>query len=537
MWGSPLRVRPSDAGAEDVIRRWYNGTGNELLGDIVIHPFDGNVVVCAWNENSGVAIPMERYNPYASSFFLFYTYNVFTHELTVWGGLTWNALYRMGGRVERKTDLVQNRAFPLVWERELIPSCPQQHPCTRWFLPIQVPRSADCAFPSATLYQICHRMEWVLGTRVDPPQEDATSAAALGLYECTITNLQRRVDFSKRRLFMEKARFDELFANMTERDVLQLFANNGLEEYMNEAMMEDPTPVDMYWFWRRYSAPPPAPPKGGPGNLPLDFPPPPAGGSPKPPTVVFRVAIEECPIQLPLQGRGLVHLTYKEVAAWVWHLFVTQTQQLAFRGLTLPPEESRWIDLLDNLMEGRDLWPYVPKIERVSDSHPYRRMTTGPMLLLQQQHQEGADFTFTNVDMEDLANNAPPCVSNCMRAAQFPKNDQRLRLVPIFQESHISQADTFNWFEAKHAAYPHPAYANAQARMDYVGIWNKKRGKTYCANIVRDTRAGNNAATHLVCPHAHLADYRAACAPGQRVDFSGPHNLIKRYLGRKKKNL
>lgn len=522
MWGSPLRLLPSDAGPEDVIRRWYVETGDELTGDIAIHPLDGNVVLVqvpleCIGVTDQVTLQPHTYNPYTSSFFIFYTFSVFSHDVRVMGGLAWSAFYRLGGRVHLGRDLVKNRAFPLVWEKEFVAPARSAGATNDWFLPLSLPRSSF-PFPSASIYEICHRMEWILGARLDPPAEDSTSPVALSLFECTIEDPQKRCAFSQRRLAMEKERFDHLFANMTERDVLQLFINNGLEEYMNEAMAEEPTVEDLYWFWVRYSHPPALR----------------AGGC-KPPTIIFRFAAEECPIPLPIYRGGVVHITYKEVAAWAWHNFVTQTQLLAFRNPTFPEEEWRWLSLLHNLLEGRDIWPMVPKQERVSKANPYRtNMGSAPMMAPAAAAADG-DFLFENVDMEDLAMHAPPCVSACMTAFQFPKHEQRLRLLPIFQEARIPAHTVFAWFEAKNAAYPHPntAYPDAKARFNYETLWNAKRGKTYCANIIRDTLSKGNTGSILTCPYAQLADPKAACAPHERIGFNAPHNLIKRYLGRK----
>lgn len=491
-WGKPFSLKLGES-PHECLTRWYYQTSpeQERVGDVALHPFEENVIPfeLVVGFQGDMEISLSRYNPYRSSFFLFYSYSDYTNDIYVWGGLTWVHLYKLGGSFMFDVSILsKNRAFPLVYEPPMF-----KQPKTKndpWFIPVDLPRSASTNLDSVngTLDDIIGRFEWVVGRRTEPPREDTVSALALGIFECTLD--ERRAEFHAERMRKEKERLFAKFEPLDEIDLLRLLADNGLKDYMNEAMVEDPTHLDLYWFWVR--------------NHALNL---------APCTAVFRIPLEECPTiftGMPLYSRGLIHLTYTELPQWLWHLFVTQSQKLAEKRLDFSAEE-RWIKML------HDIWEKAPAPSQVV--HP--RM----------QDNRKSDIPALNADIEDLLRVAPPCVGNCMKAARFPENKKGLALVPILQEAGISQSIVFNWFETKNASFPHETvvYKDAKSRFPYEWIWNARRGPTYCKNIIKNTST-----THMLCPYANQPNYQQLCSPDERFPFSGPHTLIKRRLKYKK---
>lgn len=505
MWGSPIKLI-GGAELKYTLQHWYFECGNELTGDVAMHPMEGNVV---WinvpadhmHFSNLFVLKPPTYNPYTSSFFLFYTHVECMREVTVWGGVTWQTLHQKNGILDLKHDLVQNRAFPLVYEP--LPVATQTaapHPICQWFLPLHLPRGSECDFPSATVEEIYQRMEWVLQRRLDPPLS-STSALALSIFECAIEDDVKRGEFCKQRIQMERTQFDAVFdATITEADVLNMFICNGLEKYLNEAMIEKPTTEDLYWFWNRWN------------QVSISY---------APPTLVFRVAAEECPVPLPLHRRGVVHLTYKEVGAWAWHCFVAQTQKLAFRKVAIHERDEHWVDVCQTLLDGKDAWPYVPK------RSVFQRPTTLITGDAQKIHME-------NTDIEDLANAAPPCIANVLNDPSFPTHGARDELLKVFQSCGVSQTVAGQWFEQRNMQYPKmpKPYPTGKARFDYDNLWAKQFRVKKCETIVRDTQLDITGALH--CPFAHSENYQQLCAPHEQMPFSGPHNLIRRGLGRRK---
>lgn len=497
----------------DCIHRWYLSSTEEeeRRGDVAIHPFEDNVVVVqvAKNLRTIVEIQLQRYNPYTSSFFIFYSQQ--DSCINVLGGITWNKLYELGGKVNISQDLVQNRGFPLLYE-SFLSEPPTTTDCPKWWwIPVNLPRSQEAmqklnSSVDGTMDDVVSRFQWIVGQREHLPQreggEGSVSPLALGIFECTIEDTTRRIAFHTLRMAKEKTMFDKM-RGMSEKEWLRLFSFNGLNEYMNDAMLKDPTPLDMYWFWIRYRG---------------------HSHPPAPPTAVFRVPVEECPqhtSDMPLYPFGLIHLTYMELSEWLWSIFVAQSQKLAFKRIDFYEQESRWLYLLHELFDDIETSELEFKRQAQSmNSNVYTPYVYTPP----------PPGSFDLVDIEDVIQIAPPCVKGCMEEQRFPENQRRVPLVAILQTTGVvSQASVFRWFEAKNAAFPHTTvgYKDAKARFNYEYLWNQNRGPTHCKNIIR----GGG----LVCPFAHMANYQEACSPGETTQWSGPHNLIRRRVRKIKK--
>jgi hypothetical protein len=510
MWGAPFFRRSDEADVLNTLRRWYLETSEEQerRGDVSLHPFDGNVVpiVCVKGYAGELVVPLSQMNPYQSSFFLFYSYSDF--DICVWGGLSWKKMYELGGRISPiSKDLIRNRAFPLVYENlfETQSTLHSKDQSQWWWIPLDLPRTPGFVNQvNATMDDINNRLRWILDSNNRSrrskrsgsisssfPQENSVSPLALGIFECTIENAEKRMAFHEIRMRREQTVFEKELMNLSEQEYLELFRFNGLEQYMQEAMVKTPTQKDLYSFWCRYSnLSPPTPP---------------------PPTVVFRVPLEEYPFsmnQMPVYSYGLVHLTYKELSTWLWNLFVLQSQKLAVRKCDFYREEDRWLIPLHTILSKSDF--------NSSSSYSSSFDSSNTNVL-------------ENIDIEDILSVAPPCVSNCISAPRFPPHVQRKRLLPILQTAGVSRELVFEWFEKKNSAYPKPESKNmgAKARFDYEALWKAKRGPTHCNNIVREQ--GHDT---LRCPYG---GDKSACAPDEYVKFSGPHDLIKRRMERRKK--
>jgi hypothetical protein len=303
----------------------------------------------------------------------------------------------------------------------------------------------------------------------------------------------------------EKQHFDALLEGLTELEFIQLFIHNGLENYLNEAMLRNAKPLDLYWFWIRMT-------HGGRFPHPKDV---------KPPTFIFRVGMEECPVaNVPLKKYGLVRITYMELGSYIWHLFITQFQKMAFRKPLFKEEEERWLQPLWDILDQVKL-ENIPLVV----AKPERKAT--------EVFVKKETVILDVADMEDIARIAPPCISSCLNAKRFVYNNEAVRLIPILQEAGVPFDTLSRWMERKNAAYPHEktAYKDADARRQYTLLWNAKRGRQYCANIVGDTLAGKS--NVLTCPFAREPDHKKACAPEEVNEFKGPDVLIRRRIKRK----
>lgn len=494
----------------EALCEWYYKTEDESTGDVAVHTFENNVVVCEIPMGAEkIEIPLRSHNPYTSSFFLFYTWRPLSREVSVWGGITWRALYRLHGCVNLNKDTQQNRAFLPVFDLDDA-SQKKDDENRMFYLPLYIPRGDEFVFPDASIEDIKGRFEWVIGsnTKYVPCTFAVTyapSALALGLFECTITSADKRVLFHTMRVEKEQQELKKALQNFDEMDFMRLFVYNGLKTYMAEAMVQEVETDDLYWFWIRMT-------RGGQSEHPKDC---------SPPKYIFRVPMEECPIvNLPLHEYGLVHLTYKELEAWILQLFVTQFQQMAFQKPIPREEEERWIKPLRDILEKTDL-----------NQRKTIPVPIAPSFLLQNQFPS----TSTVTDIEDIIKVAPPCVANCMSAQRFVYNNEALRLIPILQETGVSKDIVSAWLEQQNAKFPHPTvrYKDANARRGWITMWDKPKGyKQRCDYIIKDTLSKNPNA--LTCPFANAEDPQAQCASDQKFPWKAPSTVISRRLRAKK---
>ena len=517
MWSTPFLIENEETPL-DTLRRWYYMVTpeQERVGDVALHPFDENVVAIPVVKGyvGPLGVPMAEMNPYASSFFLFYSYT--KTEIYVLGGLGWNKMFEMGGNIvfsppggggeNTHTPLLRNRCFPLLYEPPSLTRERSPSKDINWWLPLDIPRTPGYVNQvNATMDDIMFRLQWMLGRRqYTPGREDSVSPLALGIFECTIKDAEKRIAFHNLRMAKEKTCFEEHLATCVgEQDFLDLFEHNGLKEYMDEAMIKKPTNQDLFAFWRRTHS--------SKGN--------------EPPSIIVRVPLEECPpslVTLPIYSYGLVHLTYKELPLWLWNLFVTQAQKLAVRKCDYYAEEDRWLEPLHDMFDNVTIQE-METATRLAERHRHKNDQVYASAFSTSERKE-VDWVTLDVDIEDIAEVAPPCVAQCISAQRFPSHEQRKRLLPILQTSGLTQERVFAWFERKNNAFPKNgvAYKDAKARFDYVGLWKAKLGPTFCGNIAKSMHGGSE---FLQCPYG---GNKGMCAPEERTNFAGPHDLIQR---------
>lgn len=511
MWRVSFILLPNETPLQ-ALRRWYftSTPQHEMKGDVALHPFDENVVPIPIVDGymGPVAVPLSHMNPYESSFFLFYMYS--KYDITVLGGLTWPKMHELGGEVLISPEgggnqLIRNRAFPLVGE-VFLPPAPRGEG-TNWWIPVDLPRAPGIVNQiNGTMDDIIFRLLWMLGRKqYAPNREDSVSPLALGIFECTIKDADKRTAFHALRMAKEKLCFEEHLGGLGEEDWVQLLKYNGLEEYMNEAMVDKPTNEDLFGFWSRSTHPPQG------------------GGLSTPPSIIFKVPLEECPPSLrtmPVYTYALIHLTYKELHPWLWHLFLTQSQKLAVKKWDYYSEEDRWLSPLHEIFDKVT----IGEINALAaNAAKYYKPHGGSGNTTYINHRgEEREPAVLDVDIEDILAVAPPCVAHCISATRFPLYQQRIRLLPIFQTAGIPKERVMRWFERKNGAFPKSGHSTLKSRFDAEALWNARRGPTFCGNIVRDASPNT-----LHCPYA--GDKRA-CAPDQPRDFAGPHDLIQRRI-------
>lgn len=507
-WGSLFY--DTTAPIVDALRNWYYTSGNEQQGDIACVDF--KYVHCV----DGTFIDYSQLNPYDDALFLFYTARPIMATIRVLGFASWDTVVSKGGHL-LQSDLVRTRSFIPTWSEPTRVSKPDG---VFWW-PVQLPRShahivANADRVTCNRDEIAERVGWYLSEgRAHVPAgvwkpNEASIVMALGVVGAAMEDIFSIPDtefdtslhharFNRVRLRLERERFQQACAHylVTEANVLRAFIDNGLEEYMNDIMIADPTPLDLQWFYRRWP-------------------------QCARPTICFLVPMEEIPLELvchmPVHPLGLAHITYKEVPHWLWCVFSIQLQKPPALNPTFIDE-----GMLEQARRCATYYAHAPAERRQYRgnvvSAPEVPIVLGP-----------------TVGSHKLSAFVPACIKLIMDARRFPKHMERLRMISIFKEAGLSREDVFAWFEAKNDSCPHETikYASASDRFNYTSAWDNCKGPHYCGNIVNQTLEGMHDV--ILCPFAsgtdakrNTAECKQKCNQGD-TSFAGPFDLIRRAI-------
>lgn len=461
---------------------------------------------------------MRDQDPYERPCYLFYSVREVTRTVQVRGCISWHNAMALRGRIDLQRDLVKSRDF-------LCYHCPEEAGLFNraaveeeiTWLPLNLPRSELPHHINMPMHQLFQELDCILHGRGEESSSAvrATLAVLSALVETRLGHMYSVPDTPADMRVIQKRFHDARMAhvhrwlildvgnNRSEETVLKMLMDNGIEEYMEDAMLTAASPVDRQCFLTRW-----------PGAAPPDF--------------MLRVPMEELPADMvtafALHEGGLARISYKDVPHWLWQVYTVQTARVV--AFPLAPEalsETQIPDLLDEM--ARIVARYY--IQHVSEPKKKARGTIA---------YDAPDAAGVDLDQGELADLLPPCMRAIATAPQFPRDQERLWFLVALQTAGVSSETLFAWFEAKNDAYP-AAFRDAKSRWNYEYAWRVGYGFRSCELIIADTKAGKE---HVVlCPFAQgakgldIEDYKVQCAGPGAQPFSGPHNLIRRALYRR----
>jgi hypothetical protein len=488
----PIGVEPVAA-----LEAWYKEDGRPDW------PFVSAIAVAP--ELQHYRLLMEEQDPYTRAFYIFYSFRKLTRTVTVWGGISWQQADRLQGHIDLWHDLMQSRVFPL-------PSMSNRGYDIRIQLPLAHAR-AEASLSSATYPELMHELEVVMGISkraIEHNEEFCAFFSLLAgaiesklgtLYSIAGTTLDLSV--VQRRFHAASMAYTQgwLKTALSAANEASILAALPADQLAEKAGV-----MDRQHFMKRW-----------PGFAPPDW-------------VILVPAEHIAAITAPfcMQKGGIYRICYKDAYAWVWHMYDTQTKLLASH-----PTPAVWRADTDQGL--------LADLTRRVVLH-YSQHTRTPQQQQQQQQQQrgqGARFdgeSFAIDGEQALLEVLPPCLHNIVSAEHFPVDAERWPLVAALQRAGVDEASVAAWFEAKNKAYPHPKIRDARARWNYEYAWRAQRGPRPCKKFVEEGQCPF--VTVVVCSSTDIEELtrscQSSCAPNERIPFSGPHNLTRRALYRRK---
>jgi hypothetical protein len=479
-----------------------------------------------------VSIDMSIFDPYSQQFLLFYTWTASICRIDILGGIEAHNVIRHHGKIDLTLDIYLDglNPHPICLNMEIDEENDDNGNCCWFWVPIaELPRNkGNSNFLATCSYDdLQQRLAWYMncGAKYAPVPENFANNqdAELGAFLYTglvgdalshVNNGASQQLFFQLRSILERRRYEKLFApfQVSEARLIELLVLNDLYDYMEEAMMVDATPLDRQLFYVRHSTDTP------------------------PPSVVFRVLLEDVPselaLHLPLYTHGLVHLTYKDIFPWMWQCLETQQLKMQCATVNKLYDERILKDAqhVDAFIQNNLSW-----IRR-------KAQETFKIRIIESQYMAPSGEEATDVDKAGLLNAMPLCFRNVMTQKSFMKHQQRWPWLLTLRKAGVSKQSAVEWLEHMNELYPHQThnYATLKARFDYDRLWDyKKDDACYCGNMVRSAVQQNQ--NEIQCPYVHeqaldiedmLGTVKLACARSRNDTryFSGPADVISRNL-------
>lgn len=441
-------------------------------------------------------LQMNEEDPYTHAFFLFYSFRKLTRTITVWGGLTWQQADRLQGRIDLCHDLLQDRAFPM-------PATLKHEDSAAIITKIWLPLVGGGGASTATYPQLMCELD-VIMSGTTSSRSDSTEFCALfsllagaieaklgTLYSIAGTTLDLSVVQRRFHASCLSYTYGWLYRALSAANEASILAALPASQSVEKAHA-----LDRQHFLKRW-------PDSAPPNWVILVP-------------AEQVAATTGPFCM--QTGGIYRLCYKDAFNWIWHMHGTQTRLLVSHPSAQVLDDQ---GLLDD-MARRVVLHY--------SQHTHTQQANGRG---QATRFEGESFAIEGE--QALLDTLPPCLRNVMGAHQFPADQMRWPIVAALQRAGVDEASVAAWFEAKNAAYPHPKIRDARARWNYEYAWRVGYTPRPCKKFVQ---LGDCPFVDLV-PHTTDIEElthscQLACAPAERNPFTGPHNLVRRALYRRK---
>lgn len=504
---------------EDALEEWW--TLRSIGEDMTNVAFRENIVIyCLPSDSKDGYQDPRLINPYEDLLFLFY--RIRRNRIEVVGTIEGRALMNTDGYFT-EADMLRSRRIKRADTptNSLLPP-PEDDP--PFYFPI-VQNTMHISSVGMLQRGIHHRLTWLLEcmekkdhtvpfNAMGEEKEDIASLLGMDLVlqclEFMPNSYKARLSFEKIRMAAEKHRFLSRFARFrTERAVGRLLMyNDNLLEHLDMIPQDKWDPIDFQCFYKRF------------------------GDYEMPPTAFFKVPFEEVPIEiaqhLPLHPGHVFHLTYLDVAPWIWNVYEI-SQQRRDATMPYPPGVAKdWVET-----QARRILYFKPKEEE-------EERVRGPTRGLQEPVDPQVGFS---VAVQVLIDAMPPCMKNVV-TSHFPRNQERMTLIPSLKDAGVSLETAENLFENLNNRYPSAGGAvELHSRFNVASLWNRQRGANFCKSIM--TKTIQNAPEQLHCPYAKASkdnQTRPNCAECKRdagipdmEDMYAPHLYLKYQLTRGRK--
>lgn len=533
----------------DALRTWF-------YSDFVAVDFDAHVKCYYMGPSSGnlstVHVDMTMLSPIMDAFILFYTFDDKPKQLYLWGGLPFTTLDEHDG--ELTFDFIkqhQKRSFVMrsVVELERPISFVDMHP-----VQLLTAEPFNSIHPSELPDRdIDAKLHFYLSPPSPPPAaggrtevffscptaEQACIGYALELSYDILYHVRRGIfgDFYDGRVLCNK--FRQMIVTAELKQLYERLSKN----FQNEE--------DLVRLVGEMSSPPPQA-----AATEMSLPPPKAGAAGATcldeqafckmyphanilmPKYWLTVPMESVPtlIQLPLYERGTVHLPvyWEAIYEWLACRFRCAVQQHFYKERTdcvrriLDREQRDVTRIIKYIMTEKP----VPVPISFSDKDCKHGSNA---------EIDAAHGTFVS-DIEDIWSSMPPCMRNLRSKGRFPRNGERLYLIPAMWQGGYSMATIDMFLSALNDKWPKSPAETVSKRANPASLIRANRGIHWCSNVIKHTLNKRDDALHcpFVGPDSTSADVCGAkCAESLslRYPVKAPYKVIeynvKRMAGKK----
>lgn len=526
---------------KSTIAHWITTAPATVYGDFFVADFFSHVACRRVVSPTGsVTIPLHTQDPYQHCFTLFYVDRKEFSEVCILGGILYERLYELGGKVNLERDLVRSRCFVPPGEICIAMELEDPGLSEAWFwIPCDFPerRNKVGGDPWVDWECVKARIEWYFScernrdTKIPPPsmtREEEAAAIRLardvdGLLEkrhsipgTPLDMSVNRARFTQLRIQCEVERLRVLLAHctQTEERTVHLFIKNGFMDHMTSVFMMEPTPMDNQCHFRRF-----------PGTLP--------------PTAVYVVPHVELPpevsIQLPKYAGLTAHISFRDVAGWIITRFIAENRRAAF------------LDIIGggNKEPGVLIAEEARQVAATLSQTYFRHKNGGRYNTVPVKTAEAPPTTGIDVTPDQLLESVPACMANIMRAAAFPKHMTRFHLVNALKHGGVAKETALLYFENKNNRYPKDGIPSALVdRFNFEATWNASKFGPSCAKIMQGSVG------ELRCPfvagklvdiedmvgrQTQMKEIKGKCT--KRAHFSGPHHVLEYNIANRPKSL
>ena len=489
------------------MEQWFYTTSKtqERTGDVAMTSFSYVQPIRIQTDCDSVSISLSDYNPFKKCYFVVYTWE--DGCLRILGGVIASQVEAQNGfflleKLERKRsffpDYVEDdeEAMPMIEEESSVSEEEEETPL--FYLPVifeeQMERFSQLSADPLLLYT---KLNWILecmkcGTmdrlhygwaRADngrPPMlktpeiDLACMLLMMVVSDHILYSEEERVrhdQFEQGRSMVELALFNyRIKYHITvEDDMIELFRFNGIWDTLVNKHSVIPQAEDYYFYWKRF----------------------PQYRHEGPPAYFFRVPMEQLPLEslatLPIQYQAHVHITFRDMAMWIWHRANLLRRQFFTTAFSKRPNY-----FPNTLLNGHVYELTGEAVAKLADI---------PLNTFKRRVDDAVHCP----DIEDLAGSMmPPCMATLVKN-KFPKDQERVALVRTLRHAGISIETTGDLLHAvdKKERGDKVTKAQTKARYNWEHAHRRKYAPVYCTMLVANSIDMPPHARVPKCPYAH----------------------------------